>query len=465
MGSLHETNPSLWVETTRAADAYEPLGDAKVSVDVVVVGAGITGLSTALACAESGATVAVLEAGRVCSGATGYTTAKVTSQHGLTYAGLRSSRGEDVARAYAEANEAGLAQVASWVERYGIECGFERRPAYTYTTESSTLADVEAEAEAAGALGLPATFTTETDLPFDVLGAVRFDNQAQLHPRLYCLALASIIDSMPGCSVHERTRVVDVDSLDSGHVVLATHLPFLDRGGFFAKTHPVRSYAMAVRLGGGGAPMPTGMYLGKDAVTRSLRTAMDGEVLIVGGEGHKVGQEPDTRRCYESVETWARSWFDVASVEARWSAQDYVPVDGMPFVGRLLPRSDIFVATGFAKWGMTNGTAAGMMLADAIAGRPNPWLEAFDSTRLKGPLTSRAFYVENADSVGGHLVAERVRKPTAPTCRHLGCPLSLNVAEDTWDCPCHGSRYSASGEVLQGPTLADLELKGTSGTE
>lgn len=505
MGSLSETNPSIWAATAPDGPVYPTYDDpAGALVDVAVFGGGIAGLSTALALVEAGASVVVLEADRICSGVTAYTTAKVSSLHGLTYAGLISSFNEDVARAYGDANQAGIEQVATWIEKYAIDADFSRRPAYAYTTANAKVADITAEVEAAQRLGLPASFTTETELPFDVKAAVRFDNQAQFDPRRYCLGLAAAIVAGGG-RIYEQSRAVDVDSgepctvrtrpgatLQAAQVVVATHIPFLDRGGYFAKTHPTRSYALAARLGAA-ATVPEGMYLGVDEPTRSVRSALGDSVVILGGEGHKVGQDDDTTQRYAALEAWAREYFDVDEIEHRWSAQDYAAVDGLPYVGRQTSGSPISVATGFRKWGMTNGTAAGMMLARELTGQDNPWAKAFDASRQATTFTSKDFYRENAN-VAQQMVGDRLAAITAPSadtlqageggivsldsdkvaafrdedgalhavsaaCTHLGCLVAFNTAERSWDCPCHGSRFSLDGEVLQGPATKSLERK------
>jgi glycine/D-amino acid oxidase-like deaminating enzyme len=477
MGTLREANPSIWVNTTTHQRRHPPYAgddgpETDVEVDVAVVGGGIAGLSTALELTERGARVAVLEAGNLCSGATGYTTAKITSLHGLVYADLVEHRGEAVARAYADANQAGLAKIVEWVGRYEIDCDLSRRAALTYTTELATADRVAREVTAARRLGLPASATTTTELPYEVAAAIRVDDQAQFHPRAYCLALADVIVARGG-RVHEGTRVVDVRSgspcvirtttaeLRAGAVVLATHLPILDRGGFFAKTAPSRSYALAVRLRSS-ASMPAGMYLSVDSPSRSLRSALGDEVLVVGGEGHPVGEDTGTAERYDALEEWARRHFTVDVVAARWSAQDYVPVDGTPFVGRQLPHSPVLVATGFQKWGMANATAAATIIADLLDGRDNEWSVAYDATRAWSPLTSKELYVRNVSTVARHLVGARLR-PRAhdgtdpPTCRHLGCRLTFNDADASWDCPCHGSRYAADdGRVIEGPATQDL---------
>lgn len=505
MGSLHEKNPSLWVETFRPDDAPNVLaGD--LTADVVVIGGGITGLVTAALLADEGTQVVVVEAGRLASGATGYTTAKVTALHGMKYAPLEQSNGGETARAYAEANMGGLSTIDDLILRYELECEWEPASAFTYTTKTSSVDEIAEEAAAAQRAGLGAVTTTETELPFEVAAAVRLDEQAQFHPRKFCLGLAAALEDR-GVQIFEDSRVLDVDdgrpcklecasgTVEAQWVVLATHLPFLDRGLFFAKAFPERSYALAwKRATDGESERIRGMYISSDQPTRSLRSAEDGH-LIVGGEGHKVGTEPDTPARYAALESWAKENFGPGEVAHRWSAQDPRSVDGMPYVGRQLPRSQVVVATAFGKWGMTNGAASARILSDLIAGRDNPWAEAFEATRLGSAITSSSFYKENYDAVGRHLIGDRLktlRPPSAdtlapgeggicewkgdkvaayrdadgtvhavsPVCTHVGCLVSFNPAETTWDCPCHGSRYTVDGEVIEGPALRNLEPKG-----
>lgn len=500
-------HPSLWMDTSPATD-FPPLA-GEIDVDVAIVGAGITGLAVAYRLKRAGVRVAVIEANRVAMATTGHTTAKVTSLHALTYAGLVSEAGEEQARQYADANQAAIEEIARIVEAERIACDFRRAPAYTYTTDQGRLGAIEAEVEAARTVGLPASFATPTELPFPVAGAIRLENQAMFHPRLFCLALAAAIPG-DGSHLFEQTRATDVSCdercevvtrrgvLRAGHVVLATQIPFLDRGGFFARTSPSRSYAMAARLTG---EPPEGMYLSADEPAYSIRPyhGMGGPLVILGGEGHKVGQEEDTRRRYEALEAWGRKQFDIVEIPYRWSAQDYMPVDGVPYIGKLTPMSDrILVATGFRKWGMTTGMVAGMLLSDAILGRDNPWRQVFDATRLDITRSAKRFITENMN-VATRFVWDRLSRLNAgsvddlapdsggivelddaatavyrdadgaihavsPTCAHLGCTLSWNSAERTWDCPCHGSRYDVDGHVFEGPSVRDLERKHTAGT-
>ncbi|MEA2466437.1 MAG: hypothetical protein QOJ57_563 [Thermoleophilaceae bacterium] len=504
--ALEGKNTSLWVDTAPQTDY--PVLRPGLHVDVAVLGGGIAGLTTALLLKRDGATVAVVEAGHVGAGVTAYTTAKVTSLHGIQYQSVESSFGPEGARVYAEANEAGLEQVARFVDELGIDCDFRRKPAFTYGEDEADAGKIEDEVEAASRAGLAATFTTETDLPWPVAAAVRLDDQAEFHPRRYLLRLAEAVAG-GGSHVFERSRALAVaggrervristtrGELTADQVVVATHFPFLDRGGYFARMHPERSYGLGLYLRSGTAPQ--GMYLSTESPSHTVRShpTERGEMVIAGGESHKTGQGGDTAARVARLERWARERFDVRSIEYRWSTQDNMPVDGVPFIGRLAPfQKRLWVATGFMKWGLTNGTAAGMILRDLIAERANPWAELFDATRFK-PLASAKELVKENANVGVHFVGDHLGRPdvrsvdslapgqggivrrgaskvaayrdesgavhaVSAVCTHLGCQVKWNQAERSWDCPCHGSRFDVSGRVIQGPAVKDLEPKET----
>jgi glycine/D-amino acid oxidase-like deaminating enzyme len=462
---MPETGPfiSYWVDATPSPGF--PRLEGEHHADVAVVGAGIVGITAAYLLSKEGLSVVLVDRREVVRGVTGYTTAKVTSSHNLIYSKLLSSFGEDGARIYGHANEAGKELIAELVAKHSIDCDFERAENFVYTEEPGSLTDIETEVDAAKRLGLPASFTRDTELPFPVEGAVRFTNQAQFDPRRYLLGL---IGAMGGVEVFEDSVVTGVDegtpcvvqtengSIVATDVIVATHMPILDRGLFFTKVHPYRSYAIADE-----APHDPlkGMYISTGGgSTRSLRSiaAGDKRLLLVGGEGHKTGTDEDTQKFYDRLESWARTHFDMPGPRYRWAAQDNVSVDGVPFVGQLTRGSEhVFTATGFGKWGMTNGTVSAMLLTDRIVGRKNDWAPVFDSKRIKPLASAQKFLKENGE-VAAHFVGDRVTHGGNPRCTHLGCVLRKNGAEGTWDCPCHGSRFDADGNVIQGPAISAL---------
>jgi glycine/D-amino acid oxidase-like deaminating enzyme/nitrite reductase/ring-hydroxylating ferredoxin subunit len=464
---------------------------------VAVVGGGIVGVTAALMLAEQNVRVALIEGDRVGHGVTGHTTAKLSSLHGLTYASMRRRHGDRTARAYGALNEAGIATVVQRVAEHGIDCDLERKANFTYAESPDLMEKIEAEVEAARALGLPASQTDETDLPFAIAGAVRFSDQADFHPYKYVTGLARAAEAA-GVQVFERSRVVALEGssprLQAGPVVradrtiLATHIPFADRGLMFARCRPERSYAISLRVRD---RLPQGMYLSADEPVRSVRSHpfFDGERLIVAGESHRPGAGDETER-YWALEEWARERWDVEAVERWWSAQDNMPVDGLPFIGRLWPVSDrVLFATGFRKWGLAMGTSAAELLAATATGEVPDDARPFAPERLNPAAAAREFISHNSVSVAD-FVLDRVRPHTgdvelAPDagrivrsglglaavyrdpdggfhvhsarCTHLGCIVRWNSAERSWDCPCHGSRFDAeSGEVVQGPAVRAL---------
>jgi glycine/D-amino acid oxidase-like deaminating enzyme/nitrite reductase/ring-hydroxylating ferredoxin subunit len=490
---------SFWVQSTPETNYASLEGDT--DVDVAVIGAGITGITAAYLLKEAGKRVALLDMKRVGRGATGYTTGKVTSGHNLIYARLEKGLGLEGARTYAQANETALEKIRELVIALKLDCDLETKANYVYAERKKSVAEIEAEVAAANRAGLAAEFVRETPLPFPVAGAIRLADQAQFHPRKYLLPLVERIEG-DGSHVFERTRALDVrrgsptvvetaaGSVRAHTVLLATHLPFEDQGLLFARAHPHSSYAVAAPIASHVAP--DGMFISAHSPTRSVRTAPAGEdvLLIVGGEGHKTGQLADTREPYVRLEQWASERFGIDDFRFRWATHDYVPVDHVPLVGRLVPwGTDVWIATGFGKWGMTNGTAAAMLIADVLTGRQNQ-LGKVVTPHRRSSFFARPFFSENAN-VARRFFRDRLRVPgreqldalepgdgaivrvegetlavsrsqegeltaLSPRCTHLGCYVAWNRAEETWDCPCHGSRFLPDGSLIQGPAVADL---------
>lgn len=498
MGSLSEHNLSYWVTSTDSPSfAGQPLAKR---AEVCVIGGGITGLLTAYLLLAEGKQVTLIEAGKICSGVTGYTTGKVTSQHGAPYAGLFKKHGEDVARTYANAQQAGLELIADVARE--IPCDFTRADAHVFTDAADRVRELEEEAAVANALGLPVSFSRSAAVPFPVAGVVRFENQAWFHPRKFCIGLAQAIVAAGG-SIAEDTRALDVDGTDpcrvqlidgeieADAVVVATQLPFLSSGLFFARTKPMRSYVVAGRTK---SPLKD-MFISLDEPKRSFRPheSQDGDsIMMIGGGGHPTGREANTEHEYEQLEAFARDWFGIEP-EWKWSAQDFVTHDGLPFVGEISKLGrQVYVATGFSKWGMTNAAAAARSITNSIMGRGDDWAEAAAANRIGvleslGTMASQGFETVKSlvgDNIKTLLSSEGIEDlgpgeagivkmngarvaafrdedgevhAVSPECTHLGCVVSFNDAERSWDCPCHGSRFGLDGRVLNGPATKDLE--------
>ncbi|MBG1258807.1 FAD-dependent oxidoreductase [Nostoc commune] len=499
MSHLSGKHISYWIDSTPTTNF--PSLSNNLSVDVAIVGAGIAGITAATLLKRAGKTVAVIESQQISTGVSGHTTAKVTSLHQLIYADLIKNHGEEKAQIYAQSNQAALEFVAKTVTEEQIDCDFSRQSAYTFAETEDGLKDIEKEVEAALKIGLPATFVRKTSLPFPIAGAVKFENQAQFHSRKYLLHLIKQIPG-DGSYVFENTRVLKVDedtlsqvTTDKGiiqamDVIVTTNIPITDEGLFFAKTYPKRSYIIGARIAEQKAPV--GMYIGSGEKYYSIRTTPDknGLLLLVGGGGHQVGTVENTEEKYLDLENYARSRFDIDSIDYRWSTQDFVSFDKIPYVGKLTPLSKhTFVATGFSLWGMTQGTLSGMILSDQILGIENPAADLYDSTRATPFVTPQG--IKQNLEVGAHWVGDRLKglnkslqdvaigegklvtvdgdkvaayrdetgeiHAVSAVCSHLGCVVAWNSAEKSWDCPCHGSRFGCNGEVLHGPTVKDLK--------
>ena len=490
---------SLWHGTAEVTSYPALSGDH--DTEVVVVGGGVTGLTTALLLAEAGVDVTVLEARHLAAGATGGTTGKVTSQHGVIYRDLIERHGEDTARVYAEVNQAAIGQVAAICDRHGIDAAWTPADAYVYAVTEDEVAELRREETAARTLGLPADWVETTELPFDVHGALRFTDQAQYHAVAYVEGLARAIAAHPHARVHCGTRVTGVtDSGDrvvaetptgrvnADHAVLATLLPITDRGFEFARARASRTYGIAAVVDGA---LPEGMYISAGEPGRSIRHyhADEAAYLVVVGDAHEVGHDRETARHLRALEDFARTHYEVRDVAYRWSAQDYVPDDRLPFIGRTAWSERIHVATGFQKWGLTNGTAAARILTRTITGDGDPAAEVFAPTRTNVTASAKQFLQHNLDVAarftGDRVTAEvdsvdeippgggatvridgRLRAASrdddgrvtirSAVCTHLGCVVAWNESERSWDCPCHGSRFDDTGEVLEGPATRAL---------
>ena len=492
--------PSLWLDGPSPRTVPTADGDAGVPAghwDVVVVGAGLAGVLTALRLAEAGARVALLEARTVASRTTGHSTAKVTALHGSIHHSLIAGKGIETATRYATANLRAVDEMRRMIDELQIDCDAVTAPALTCAERETHI--VEQEMDAATACGLPVTWTVPMELPFPVAGAVTLPDQLRVDPVRLCEGLVARLRAL-GAAVHEATRVTSVEedrtgctvagpgfSIRSSHAVLTTHMPVVDPAMLAGRAAPVRSYVLA---GTPAVEVPTGMYLAADEgwSLRPARSSASGPTLLVGGEGHEMLDHVDSSPHLERLELWAMLHFGMPATH-RWSAFDYQPVDGLPFVGRLSPRSKRrFVATGFGKWGMSTSMVAADVIADLVNGRHNPTADILDATRLL-PTVGRNL-VKNSVGVGKHVVGDRAGALLTPDrslrpgtgevvrrgaslvavacdqegrthavsarCTHLGCIVSFNAGEQTWDCPCHGSRFALDGDVVDGPARDPL---------
>ncbi|WCK56916.1 FAD-dependent oxidoreductase [Aneurinibacillus sp. Ricciae_BoGa-3] len=492
---------SYWRESVRLP-AFPKLSE-DITVDVAIVGAGISGITTAYLLAKEGVKVALIDAGLILNGTTASTTAKITAQHDIIYDQFIHQLGEEKARLYYEANKDALRFIRKAVQEHSIECQLTKENAYLYTSSDSAIEKLEKEFAAYKQLGIPGEFLDSLPIPVPAKAAVVMKDQAQFHPLQYLTALMhAFIDA--GGSIYENTIAVEADlgskpkvitrdghKITCQHVIACSHFPFCDLHGFyFARLYAYRSYVLGVKTE---KEFPGGMYLSVDQPSRSLRytTMGNGDRLVLfGGENHKTGQGIPTINHYEALQDFAAGTFGIKEIPYRWSAQDLVTPDNVPYIGPITSSEEnILVATGYRKWGMTNGTAAALLLRDLVLERDNPYRELYAPSRSSTGQSIKTLIVENAD-VAKHLVEGKVeliqmrpetlvndegavvdigRRAGAyrdeqgtlhmveTTCTHMGCEVEWNSGDRTWDCPCHGSRFSITGEVIEGPAERPLE--------
>lgn len=495
-----ESPMPYWITSTPKTDYPALMED--ISIDIAVVGGGMTGITSAYLLKKEGYKVALIDAGRIITGTSGHTTAKITSLHGLIYDKILTSLGREHAQMYANSNEFAIQFIAGLVKEKNIECDFSWQPSYVYTQDDGYVKKIQKEADTASGLGIKAFYLEDTPLPFKVKAAVRFDNQAQFHPRKYLLEIQKEIPGN-GSYIFENTRIMDVKEgnpctivtenakkISALKVILASHYPCYDgRGLYFTRLYPERSYALAVKIK---EKYPGGMYINAENPSRSLRSVnYNGEELVIaGGEHHKTGQGEDMNNHYINLKKFAMDTFTVDDILWRWSTHDYSTPDSVPYIGCLTSQTpDIFVATGYKKWGMTTSTMAAILLKDLIIKGNNSWAELYNPSRFNPGASAASMIKENAN-VAKHLIKGKLSVPpnnvqikngegriidvdaqkagvyrddkgvlhiVDTTCTHMGCELNWNNAENTWDCPCHGSRFTIEGDIVEGPAIHKLK--------
>ncbi len=488
---------SLW-ERTSDRPHFEPLNVDGLDVDVAVVGGGIAGLVTALLLKRAGRTVALLEAKRIAGGETNHTTAHVTALQDAGFATIASKFGKDGARRIAEAGMRSIELLEKLATELGIACDFERVPAYVFTERARDVPRLKDEHRALAAAGFSCELLADAPLPFRTEAAIRIDRQARYHPLKFLLPVAKLIDQDES-HVFEDTRVVKLvegepckvvterGTVLAHHVVVTTDAITANRFFMQTKVAPYRTYVIAVRA----ENPPDGLFYDIEDPYHYIRLQRteQGDLLIVGGEDHRVGEESDTGRHYDRLLEWTRQRFGEVELVYQWSGQVLEPLDGLPYIGRNSLSSRVYVASGFSGNGMVNGLLTGQILTDELTGGEHPCAKMLAATRIKPLASAKAFVSENLDfpkhllldrlPAGtrsleavppgeGRIVAHHGRKlavyraedgsirALSPVCTHMGCHVRWNMEAKSWDCPCHGSRFDTAGRVLHGQAKSDL---------
>ncbi len=429
---------SIWNENIERKQFASLKKDIKT--DVLIIGGGIAGILCAYMLKEAGVDCVLVEAERICNGVTANTTAKITLQHGLIYDKIINKYGVEAASMYLKAQQSAL-------ERFDIlcrdmDCDYKRRDAYVFSRDNRR--EIENEVSAYNRLGIAAEFCQTVDLPIEIAGAVRVKNQAQFHPLKFCLPLAERLN------IYENTKILEM--FDGGaitekgtvfaeKIIVATHFPFANKyGAYFLKMYQHRSYVLALE----NAHLPDGMYVAADAKGLSFREYNG--MLLLGGGSHRTGKKGGA---WQELRAFANKKYPKSREIAHWATQDCMTLDGIPYIGpysRRLP--NVYVATGYNKWGMTSSMVAARILTDMVLGKENPYAQVFSPSRsLLHPQLA----------VNAVETAVNLLTPTAPRCPHLGCALKYNPNEHSWDCPCHGSRFTKDGKLIENPATDDLQ--------
>ena len=431
---------SVWSDSVILSKFDKLQGEIKT--DVLVIGGGMAGILCAKMLKDAGVDCVLVEGRKIASGITKNTTAKITSQHGLIYNKIIKDYGKEKAKMYFDANNRAMESYEKLC--LNIDCDYELRDAYTYSLDNRKR--IEEEVEAVASLGYQAEFVNETELPFEVSAAIKFYNQAQFNPLKF---ISQIVKEL---KIYEDTFIYDITpdtaisengKIRAKQIIVATHFPFINKhGSYFLKLYQHRSYVTAYE----GIKQIKGMYVDEDKKGLSFRSYKD--LLLIGGGGHRTGKQGGA---WKEIESFSQKYYPDARVKYQWATQDCESLDGIPYIGHYSKKTpNLYVATGFNKWGMTSSMVAAQILTDMILGKNNDTKEVFSPHRsiLKPQLI-----------VNGLETTKNLLMPTVKRCPHLGCALKWNKAEHTWDCPCHGSRFEEDGKLIDNPATGDANIK------
>lgn len=430
---------SLWTDTV-LKPKFECLnGDTKT--DVLIIGGGLAGILCAYTLEKENIDYILIEAKEICSGITKNTTAKITAEHGIIYDKIIKKYGVAAAKKYYTANSSAVLQYRDLCKKLRVD--FDRKDAYVYSVNNRD--QILKDMKAYRTIGANVKFTTDTPLPFAVAGAIRLEDQGQFHPLKFLYRLSENLN------IKENTKLLGLSKnlaeTDKGNInfkkaIIATHFPFLNKhGAYFLKMYQHRSYVIALE----NAADVSGMYVDADIKGLSFRNFDN--LLLLGGGSHRTGKKGGS---YDELISFAKEHYPKALIKYKFATQDCMTLDGMPYIGQYSNNTpNLFVATGFNKWGFTQALVAAEMLRDMIIGKANEYSKLFSPSRsiLHPQLV-----------LNGVETAVNLLTPTAPRCPHLGCALKYNRQEHSWDCPCHGSRFSENGSLIDGPATDDKKF-------
>ncbi len=432
-------NKSIWHNGADLPEFESVNKDLKT--DVLIIGGGLCGILCAHILKSAGIDYILVEGNRIASGITKNTTAKITSLHGLIYAKLLRNLGKEKAQMYLAANQNALFEYERLCQN--ISCDFEKKDAYTYSLYDRT--KIEDEVRAAVNLGAEADFAEKLELPFETAGAIRFRNQAQFNPLKFISEIAK------GLNIYENTLIREIAPTyaDTGNgrikakkIIVATHFPFINKhGGYFLKLYQHRSYVSAFE----NAPVLDGMYVDEDI--SGLSFSSHKSLLMISGASHRTGKKG---RAWGELNSFAKKHYPDAALKYEWATQDCMSLDSIPYIGRYSKNTpNMYVASGFNKWGMTSSMAAALILSDMVQDKKSDYAEVFSPNRsmLKPQLV-----------INGLESTVNLLTPTSKRCPHLGCALKWNKAEHSWDCPCHGSRFEKNGALIDNPSTGDANI-------